>query len=323
MTDGPGWSASRARAEPSELEEWLAFALRRVTRRTARARAVPARPRVEPQARPDPTSPPRTRRSSGSSASGSPTGTPVTGWWARSTARQAGRGSANAGTSIRSTAPTTSCAAFRSSARSSRSSGTARFRWAMMSAPALGERWWASRGGGAWVRGGPANPAEPRQVRVSTVDALEDRRSCYGPFATWRRRGSAGGFVRSDPPDLARTGIRGLLGLHAHRRRRCRSDGRAGADPWDLAAPSDPHRGGRRTDHRLRRPPKSRARRGPRDERTPPRGGVVGPDRDLNRLRAWAGSGGASLISDASAGVGLRASHTPTRRSPREGRGRR
>jgi histidinol-phosphatase len=47
----------------------------------------------------------------------------------------------------------------------------------VVSAPALGERWWAHRGGGAWAstRGG-----EARRIRVSEVARLEDAQVLYG-----------------------------------------------------------------------------------------------------------------------------------------------
>ncbi|MBA2718379.1 MAG: histidinol phosphatase [Chloroflexi bacterium] len=43
----------------------------------------------------------------------------------------------------------------------------------VISAPALGQRWFASRGGGAWVSGGPPNPDGPRRLAVSTVDSID------------------------------------------------------------------------------------------------------------------------------------------------------
>jgi histidinol-phosphatase len=48
---------------------------------------------------------------------------------------------------------------------------------AVMSAPALDERWWAHRGGGAWARRGTG---EPRAVAVSRVGLLEDAQILYG-----------------------------------------------------------------------------------------------------------------------------------------------
>jgi histidinol-phosphatase len=41
----------------------------------------------------------------------------------------------------------------------------------VISAPALGQRWYARRGGGAWVVGGPMQ-GRPRRLRVSTVDTI-------------------------------------------------------------------------------------------------------------------------------------------------------
>jgi histidinol-phosphatase len=46
----------------------------------------------------------------------------------------------------------------------------------VISAPALGERWYAYRGGGAWHRG----PLGERRIRVSRVAALEDAQLVYG-----------------------------------------------------------------------------------------------------------------------------------------------
>ena len=46
----------------------------------------------------------------------------------------------------------------------------------VISAPALRERWYAYRGGGAWNR----NPDGERRIRVSRVGALEDAQVVYG-----------------------------------------------------------------------------------------------------------------------------------------------
>lgn len=62
---------------------------------------------------------------------------------------------------------------------------------AVMSAPALGERWWAHRGGGAWARTG----AEvPRQIRVSDVTRLGDAQILYGSARDIVASGRAPGF---------------------------------------------------------------------------------------------------------------------------------
>ncbi len=54
---------------------------------------------------------------------------------------------------------------------------------AVVSAPALARRWWASRGGGAFAQdelGGA-----PRRIRVSAVGALDDAQLCYSGFDGW------------------------------------------------------------------------------------------------------------------------------------------
>jgi histidinol-phosphatase len=55
------------------------------------------------------------------------------------------------------------------------------------SAPALGRRWWASAGEGAFATDGLS--AEPRPLRVSGVRALEDAQLCVSGFDGWSERG--------------------------------------------------------------------------------------------------------------------------------------
>jgi histidinol-phosphatase len=62
---------------------------------------------------------------------------------------------------------------------------------AVMSAPALRERWWAHRGGGAWAK---RSDAAPREVRVSDVHALEDAQFLYGSRRDIVASGRAPGF---------------------------------------------------------------------------------------------------------------------------------
>jgi histidinol-phosphatase len=62
---------------------------------------------------------------------------------------------------------------------------------AVMSAPALRERWWAHRGGGAWAQ---SSDAGPRQVRVSNVHALGDAQFLYGSRRDIAASGRAPGF---------------------------------------------------------------------------------------------------------------------------------
>lgn len=63
---------------------------------------------------------------------------------------------------------------------------------AVLSAPALRERWWARRGGGAWALG--ADDAAPRRIRVSRVAALEDAQVLYGSATDIEASGRAPGF---------------------------------------------------------------------------------------------------------------------------------
>ncbi|MFO7590372.1 MAG: histidinol-phosphatase [Acidimicrobiia bacterium] len=50
-----------------------------------------------------------------------------------------------------------------------------------VSAPALGRRWWAARGGGAYADGD--------RIKVSDVHALEDAHLCYANFEGWNAVG--------------------------------------------------------------------------------------------------------------------------------------
>jgi histidinol-phosphatase len=57
----------------------------------------------------------------------------------------------------------------------------------VVSAPALGRRWWASRGGGAWLADGLSR--EPRGLRASAVSSLGDSQLCYGGLEDWEAAG--------------------------------------------------------------------------------------------------------------------------------------
>ena len=58
----------------------------------------------------------------------------------------------------------------------------------VVSAPALGRRWWAGAGGGAWTDGGVA-------CRVSEVRALADASLSYSSLSGWEERGLLDGFL--------------------------------------------------------------------------------------------------------------------------------
>ncbi len=62
----------------------------------------------------------------------------------------------------------------------------------VVSAPALGRRWWATRGGGAWTswQGG-----EPRALAVSKVAQLSDASLSYASVSGWSALGRRDAFV--------------------------------------------------------------------------------------------------------------------------------
>jgi histidinol-phosphatase len=67
---------------------------------------------------------------------------------------------------------------------------------AVLSAPALDERWWGWRGGGAWARN---RGEEPRRIHVSGVSALADAQILYGSGRDLEASGRApglGGILR-------------------------------------------------------------------------------------------------------------------------------
>jgi histidinol-phosphatase len=57
----------------------------------------------------------------------------------------------------------------------------------VISAPALGRRWWASRGGGAYANG--------RRIEVSTVSSMGDASFAYSSLAGWEEQGRLPGFL--------------------------------------------------------------------------------------------------------------------------------
>jgi histidinol-phosphatase len=57
----------------------------------------------------------------------------------------------------------------------------------VVSAPALGRRWWAARGAGAFTRDGVDE--DVRRLRVSGVRELADAQLCWGGLEEWRESG--------------------------------------------------------------------------------------------------------------------------------------
>jgi histidinol-phosphatase len=65
------------------------------------------------------------------------------------------------------------------------------------SAPALGRRWWAARGSGAWTG---RSLTKASRCQVSGVTRLKDASFSYSSITGWEERGALGGFL-----DLARS----------------------------------------------------------------------------------------------------------------------
>ncbi|HEY9379275.1 MAG TPA: inositol monophosphatase family protein, partial [Jiangellaceae bacterium] len=62
----------------------------------------------------------------------------------------------------------------------------------VVSAPALGRRWWAARGTGAWTG---KSLASARRCHVSTVDSLELASLSYSSLTEWERSGRLEAFL--------------------------------------------------------------------------------------------------------------------------------
>ncbi|MCB5170158.1 histidinol-phosphatase [Streptomyces bambusae] len=62
----------------------------------------------------------------------------------------------------------------------------------VVSAPALGRRWWASEGGGAYT--GPT-PEQGRRIGVSQVGSLADASFAYSSLSGWEEQGRLDGFL--------------------------------------------------------------------------------------------------------------------------------
>jgi histidinol-phosphatase len=62
----------------------------------------------------------------------------------------------------------------------------------VVSAPALGLRWWAARGLGAWRQDGPG---EPRRLAVSRVPSLGDASLSYSSLSGWEEQQRLAGFL--------------------------------------------------------------------------------------------------------------------------------
>ncbi len=123
---------------------------------------------------------------------------------------------------------------------------------AVISAPALDERWWAWRAGGAWARN---RGSSPRRISVSRIGTIDDAQVLYASGHDLADSGRAPGFealIRSAWRDRGFGDFWGYTLL---------AEGAAevmveiGLNPWDAAAPMllVEEAGGRATDFEGRR----------------------------------------------------------------------
>jgi histidinol-phosphatase len=121
----------------------------------------------------------------------------------------------------------------------------------VVSAPALGTRWWARRGGGAWAtRAIGERPGEPTPIEVSDVAAVADAQLLYGAASEITRSGRAPGFERLLGEVWRDRGFGDFWGYALVAEGAAEAMVETDASVWDLAAPAIvvEEAGGRMTD---------------------------------------------------------------------------
>jgi histidinol-phosphatase len=124
----------------------------------------------------------------------------------------------------------------------------------VMSAPALRERWYAWRGGGAWASGA-AGREEPRRIHVSEVERVEDAHVAYGSWQDLDASGRAPGFPRLLREAWRERGFGDFWGYALVAEGAADVMVEVDVSAWDLAAPFVivEEAGGRMTDFEGRR----------------------------------------------------------------------
>jgi histidinol-phosphatase len=105
----------------------------------------------------------------------------------------------------------------------------------IMSAPAIRERWFARRGGGAWAKG--ALDEAPRRIRVSGVASVDDAQMLYGSASSIERSGRAPGFRDLQHEVWRERGFGDFWGYALIAEGAAEAMIEVGVNPWDLAAP--------------------------------------------------------------------------------------
>jgi histidinol-phosphatase len=104
----------------------------------------------------------------------------------------------------------------------------------VMSAPAMGERWYAWRGGGSWNVG---RNGEARRIRVSDVGVLEDAQLVYGSAHENVQSGLMPGFEALIADAWRDRGFGDFWGYALVAEGAAEAMMETGMHPWDLAAP--------------------------------------------------------------------------------------
>jgi histidinol-phosphatase len=108
----------------------------------------------------------------------------------------------------------------------------------VMSAPALGGRWYARRGGGAWAISAVGREAGIRRpIRVSKVAALADAHLLYGSAQEIAESGAAPGFARLIADIWRDRGFGDFWGYALVAEGAAEAMVEVGPKSWDLAAP--------------------------------------------------------------------------------------
>ena len=124
---------------------------------------------------------------------------------------------------------------------------------AVLSAPALDQRWWAHRGGGAWARRGSRAPAD--RIATSGVKVLADAQVLYGSGRDIAASGRAPGFASLLDAVWRERGFGDFWGYALLAEGAAEAMVEVGLHPWDAAAPLVliEEAGGRVTDFEGRR----------------------------------------------------------------------
>ena len=121
----------------------------------------------------------------------------------------------------------------------------------VVAAPALGQRWYAAHGLGAWSDGGPvAGSEQPRRLHVSGVSTIRESLLLYGSHTDVVASGKAPGFQALIADAWRDRGFGDFWGYALVAEGSAEAMIEADLSPWDLAAPAVvvEEAGGRLTD---------------------------------------------------------------------------